>query len=330
VDEADLMRQVRGQFDPVYDARIAALREMMGLAEERTTRGRGEVEGMYGSLAEDYERLAPEARAQAEDFRQQTEDLYGQLRSNIEGSYSRIQEEQGDLFKQLGIEAAAPDVLEPQGAQAARAAAAAETFGTLAQQRESEVGRLESAYWKEGAPLATLTGSNMSAEMLQNLEDYLRMREQDITMAEAERSSGIQQAYTQLLMQAQGQAQQQERWQQEQLFRLLQGQMQQGQQVESPFADAMSDVSNPDIFAQYLPQGQGQQFLDAWNSLMQTPEVRTGRQFIGQSLTDYPIPGDVVPTTDAFMEGLVQEMLSSGAISPATAGQLIQFMRMRA
>lgn len=319
VDEDDLMAQIRAAYDPVYNARRSAIEEMMRSAQQRSATGRQEVVNQYESLGKDYERLAPEATAQAEQFRAGTEELYGKLRSNIEGNYSRIQQEQKELFEELGIEAAAPEVLEPQGKAAAEATTDAETLGTLAQQREREVGQLESRYWREGAPLARLQGSNMSAEMLAGLEDYLRSRETDITQLEAERSSGIQGAYTQLLQQAQQNAQSQERWQTEMLFNVLNQQMEARNQPQEELT--------PESYLSMLGPQAGN-VLDAYRQIERSPEAVVGKQFIGETLPDYPVPGEVAPITDQWWLAQVDEMLEAGMIDETTAQLLMNYIRL--
>lgn len=319
VDEDDLMAQIRASYDPVFDARRAAVEEMMRSAERRSATGRQEVVNQYESLGKDYERLAPEATAQAEQFREGTEELYGKLRSNIEGNYSRIQQEQKDLFEELGIEAAAPEVLEPQGKSAAEATTAADTLGTLAEQREREVGQLESRYWREGAPLARLQGSNMSTEMLADLEDYLRMRETDITGIEAERSAGISGAYTQLLQSAQQNAQGQERWQAEMLFNILNDQMKARNQP-------MEELTPESYLSTIGPQAGN--VLDAYRQIERSPEAIVGKQFIGETLPDYPVPGEVAPITDQWWLAQVDEMLEAGMIDETTAQLLMNYIRL--
>lgn len=315
VDESDLMAQIRRQFDPVFDARRAALEEMMATAERRTGRGRGEVESQYEALRRDYLERAPEARQQAQEAQAEVEELYGQLRSNIEGNYSRIQQEQADLFEQLGIEAAAPEVLEPQGEEAAGAMTRADELGTLAEQRMADIGEIDESYYRSGAPLARLTGSNISTDMLRNLEDYLRGRETDITQLEAERTAGIQGAFTQLLQQAQSRAQQQEQFQQQMLFDILRGQMEARQQ-EPP------DLTDPLTFVQTLPGPQRQNLMDAYARIQQDPTVIENRQPFSQSL----IGGETVPTTPQYLISLADKMLEESTISQPTYQNLVYLL----
>lgn len=315
VDEADLMNQIRRQFDPVYDARVAAIQSMMQRAQQRTSRGREDVEAMYEALGQDYERLAPEAAEQAEEAQAEVEDLYGQLRSNIEGNYSRIAQEQEEMFEQLGIEAAAPEVMEPQSERATEAMNRAAELEAINAQRYQDIGNIDESYYRQGAPLARLTGSNRSSEMLSRLQDYMAQRQSEIAAAEAERTAGIQGAFTQLLQQARGQAAQQQSQQAGMLWNILQAQMeaQQPQEMTS------------DLFLSQLQPQLREGVSSAFRSLERSPEAVFGKVEDPRN----PTPGTFVPVTEEWWLNSVDEMHQRGQISDATRQALIQFLRMR-
>lgn len=318
VNTEDLMGQVRGQFDPIYDARRQAIENMMGRASERTGRERTEVEGLYNDLAEDYERLAPEAAEQAEEGQEDVERLYGQLASNIEGTYSRISNEQADLFKQLGIEAAAPDVLNPQAQQAAARTSDAQSLGAINEQRYEDIGNIDESYYRQGSPLASLTGKNRSSELQYQLQDYLAGREDDIVGLEAERTSGIQQAYTQLAQQAQAQAAQQQQSQAGMLWDILQSQLQ-AQQPD------MSQIDPADqIFMSMPPQIQ-QEMSTAIRSLETSEEAVYGKVEDPR----HPVPGTFVTTTPEWYLKQIDELFKRGDISPQTRQALIAYYRLK-
>lgn len=304
VDEADLMRQVRGALDPIYNERIATARETAG-------EGKEDIRGMYRALASDYERLAPEQAEQAAEAQQQVEDLYGELRTNIEGNYARIAEEQGDLFKQLGIEAAAPEVLNPQSEQAVAAMNRAEELGTQQQQRYMDIGNIDETYYREGAPLASLTSANRVSDLMGQLQNF-------VGATEAERTAGIQSSYTQLLGQAQNRAAQMQAQQQGMLFDILQGQLQAqsaGQDVEM----------TPDLFLSSLPPELAAEVGSNFRAIERSPEAIYG------AVEDprHPVPGTYRTLTDEWWFNKVDEMYEKGQLSEAGRQALMQFLRLR-
>lgn len=298
VDESALMDQVRGQLDPIYDQRINQARGTYG-------RGKEDISGMYSALAADYERLAPEQEAQAEEAQQEVEDLYGQLKSNIEGNYARVSQEQVDTMKQLGIEAAAPGVMKPQGERAASAMSRADELGAINQQRYQDIANIDETYYREGSPLASLTGANRVSDLATQLQDYVQQ-------TEAERTSGINQAYSQLLQQAQGQAAQEQNQRTQMLWQILQAQLQAQSQPQGEMSPFEMRTSLP---------GEAQQAL---RSIERSEPAVTGRQ----EIPGHPVPGTYSPITDEWWLNQVDEMYAAGDINETTRQLLMQYIMM--
>lgn len=307
IDTANLMEQVKKAINPIYDQRASS-------AESRTGRARKDVKGMYQALADDYERLAPQQIAQADAAKKEIEQLYGTLRSNIKGDYSRVSEEQSELFKSLGIEAALPDVLEDQSAPVEEALVAGSENEAQQKQRYMDMGQIDSTYYREGSPNATMTGNEISTDMLSQLQEYLNQ-------VEAERSSGIQTSYMDQLGQAQnqlGQAQQAAQGEtarrQEMLWQMLQGSMAGKQQAEL----------NPDTFMSQLPQEMQQSVGGAFTRLQRSPEAVYGKVEDKRN----PVPGTFVETTPEWYMSQADEMLKRGEIDETTHQALLMYLQL--
>lgn len=308
VDTENLMRQVQSALNPIYDQRANS-------AEKRTGRATAEVKKMYRALSDDYERLAPQQIAQADAAQKEVEQLYGQLRSNIEGSYSRVSEEQGDLFKSLGIEAALPDVLDEQADSVQEAATAASQNQAQQEQRYMDIGQTDSTYYREGSPNATMTGNEISTDFLSQLQDYLGQ-------VEAERSSGIQSAYMDQLGQAQTQLGQQQQTaqgemarRQEMLWQMLQGQIKGGQEQQE---------LNPDTFMSQLPQNMQQSVAGAFTRLQRSPEAVYGKTEDPRN----PVPGTYVETQPQWYLQQADAMLERGEIDATTHQALQMYLQL--
>jgi hypothetical protein len=306
VDKDDLMRQIQNAINPIYDQRVKS-------AQGQSDRNRGEVKDMYRALSNDYERLAPQQIDQAAAAQKEIEQLYGQLRSNVEGSYSRVSKEQSDLFKQLGIEQALPDVLAEQQAPVQDTLNAASENQAQQEQRYMDIGQMDSTYMRQGSPIATMAGNEISTDMLSQLQDYLGQ-------IEAERSSGIQGAYNDQLGQANSQlAQQQQNSQneaarrQEMLFSLLQGQM--SQKAQPLTADS---------FMSSLPAPQQQALAGAFTRLQRSPEAVYGKT------KDPRNPASpFVETTPQWYMAQADEMLQRGEIDTATHQALLMYLQLQ-
>lgn len=308
IDTGNLMEQVRAAIDPIYDQRIAE-------ARGETQRGTAQVKDMYRALSNDYERLAPEQAEQAAAAQQEIEQLYGQLRSNITGDYARVSKEQGDLFKQLGIEDALPSVLDEQDDAVMEAARAASENQAQQQQRYMDIGNMDQTYYREGSPLATMTGNEISVDMLNELQDY-------VNQANAERTSGIQSGYLDQLSQAQNQLMQQQQMaqgeagrRQEMLWQILNSQLSQRNQPTE---------LNVDTYMAQLPPNIQQSVAGAFTKLSRSPEAVYGKVEDKRN----PVPGSFVETTPNWYLAQADEMLRRGEIDPTTHQALVMYLQL--
>lgn len=308
INTEDLMKQIRNAIDPIYDQRAEA-------AENRTGRATGQVKDMYGALAEDYKKLAPQQLAQSKAAQEEIKQLYGQLRSNIEGNYTRVADEQSELFQQLGIEDALPEVLDQQDDAVLEAQTAASENQAQQQQRYMDIGQMDATYYREGSPNALMTGNEISTDMLSQLQEYLNQND-------AERTSGIQTAYMDQYSQAQSQlaqqqqvAQQEAGRKQEMLWQMLQSQMQGGQQQQA---------LTPDTFMAQLPPNVQQGVAGAFTRLQRSPEAVYGKVEDKRN----PVPGTFVETTPQWYMAQADEMLKRGEIDPTTYQALQMFLQL--
>lgn len=312
VDEDELMGLIRGSIDPIYDARRSVLEGMMSQAEDRTARGRQDIESMYEALAQDYERLAPTAAQQAARYQDEIESLYGSLRSNIEGNYARVADEQRELYEQLGIEDALPGAQEAILSQGADSASVADELSAINQQRALDMANIDQSYYRQGAPLARLTGSNRSADLLQQLQEQLASLQSEISMLEGERTAGIQSGFTNALLQARQSAEAQERMRQEMLWNMLQATMQPGELTPDSFLSSLDPTTQMRVAA-------------AFRQLERSPEVVMGRVQDPR----HPVPGTFVPITDEWWLDAVDRMYESGEIDEMTRNALLTYLRLR-
>lgn len=308
IDTEGLMQQIQSALNPIYDQRAAA-------AQGQSDRARAEVKDMYRALSNDYERLAPEQVAQANEAQDQVEQLYGQLRSNIEGNYARVTQDQADEFQRLGIQDALPSVLEKQNAPVQDALTAASENQSQQAQRYMDIGQMDSTFYREGSPIATAAGNEYSMDLLAQLGDYLKQND-------AERVSGIQSAYLDQLGQAQSQlAQQQQAAQseagrrQEMLWQILQSQLQ-GSQQQQPLT--------PDSYMSQLDPGSQAAVAGAFTQLQRSPEAVYGKVEDPRN----PVPGSFVETTPEWYLQQADKLYQSGAIDAATRQQLLMYIQL--
>lgn len=306
VNTEDLMKQVQAALNPIYEDRE-------NRAKKQSDAGRKEVEQMYRALSNDYERLAPQQAAQAQAAQEQIKQLYGQLRSNVEGTYSRVSKEQSELFKQLGIESALPDVMDEQNALQTEALNSINATQGQQEQQYIDQANTDATYYREGSPLSTMRGNEIRTDMLSQLADYLNQ-------VEAERTSAIQSGYMDQLGQANNQlAQQQQNAQseagrrQEMLWQILQSQLK-----------GNSNASPVDQFMAGLPQNIQQSVAGAFTRLQRSPEAVYGKTKDPRNPS-----APFVETTPQWYMAQADEMLKNGQIDAATHQALLMYLQLQ-
>lgn len=307
INRDDLMQQVQSALNPIYDQRAQK-------AQAQNSRAQTDIKGMYQALANDYKQLAPQQEAQAKQDQQQIADIYGQLRSNIQGNYGRVAQDQQDLFNKLGIQDALPDVQAQQQAQELDATQAASELQAQQQQRYQDIGSMDATYYRQGSPNAIMAGNEYGTALLNKLSDYLNQNE-------AERTSGIQSAFMDQLGQAQNQLMQQqqmansqEQQRQQMLWQILSSQMQGGQQQKL----------TPDTFMGSLSPQEQQAVGSAFTQLERSPEAVYGKVQDPRS----PVPGTFVNTTPQWYMSQADQMLQNGQIDEATHQALLMYLQL--
>jgi hypothetical protein len=306
-DPQAIMQQIQQALNPLYDQRASS-------AQGQSDRARADVQDMYRALSNDYERLAPQQAQQAQQAQQDVEQLYGQLRSNIEGNYARVSQDQADQFKRLGIEDALPSVLEKQAAPVQDALTAASENQAQQSQRYMDIGNMDQTYYREGSPIATMAGNEISTDLLAQLSDYLKQNE-------AERLAGTQTAYMDQLGQAQSQYSQQQGAanteagrRQEMLWQMLQSQLK-GQQ-QQPLT--------PDSFMSQLSPQLQQSTAGAFTQLQRSPEAVYGKTEDPRN----PVPGSFVQTTPEWYLQQADQLYQSGKIDAQTRQALLEYIQL--
>lgn len=310
VDREDLMNQVQSALNPIYDQRISA-------AKGNYNTGSADIKGMYSALSDEYKKMAPQAKAQADQAEADVADLYGQLRTNITGDFARVSKEQGDLFNQLGIGDALPSVLDEQDDSVKDALKAASENQANEQAYYLRQGNTDQTYYQEQAPNAILAGNEFAGNLLNQLNQY-------VNQTNAERTSGIQTAYMDQLNNAQNQLFQQQQAAQGEnsrrqgmLWDMLQGMMTQQ-------SKASSAQLTPDSFLSQLPPELQQSVAGAYTQLQRSPEAVYGKVEDPRN----PVPGTFVNTTPQWYMSQVDEMYKNGQIDAQTYQNLQMYLQL--
>lgn len=338
VDLGDLRGQIEAEINPVYDARRKAIENLMARAEQRTATNRADVTGMYNALAGDYDSQALLADQQADQAAQEAQALQGQLKSNIHGNYSKIQDEQLEMLSQLGLEAtAASDSMLAQGQDQAFMEGIVDQTGAANQSFLQNQGTIDQQYYTQGAPLAKLEGANRSTDLLAMLESYLADQSNELNMLEGERTSDITGAFRELstaAQQAAGEAdaaryesmQQQNQMSWERLMDLAGiqtgrsdrefDQWYKMQQLAGQGSASRTGVPAFDVASQLgLSESESVALANAWAEIQNNPMLQFGQQANTQ--------GEMVDLTQAAIDNLVRQYAIQNRLDPRLTNALL-------
>jgi hypothetical protein len=301
----------------------------MSSTKKRATGNQKQAKQMYGDLAKDIAAQMPEITNQMAQASKETEDRYNQTQSALQGEYDQQAAQQAELFKKLGIQAAAPEASQQAMEDQAYFQNQSQSDEAAALQLLSEMKNADVSYNRQSADNTQLAGVNAAQDIGAQLENYLQQAGSKLSGLKAGRESAIQQAIAQLQQQDSQRVASQEDKQYNRLMDLfnLQLKMQDQQSGNSLF----KGTNGPSGAANYLSeiygggaQGGGDTFssnaiMDAINDVMQDPNVIAGKYDSGQKdQYGQPVQNKV---NDAYLIDLLRNRMSGNGQSPLSGAQ---------
>lgn len=199
-----LAQQIAGQFDP----QISSLKNEMGAAKKRAAGAKKDMRSIYGDLVGYYEGKSAPTKANSKAAKAEAANRTSSLKSSITEDYSSRLKEQVDMYKQLGIEAAAPSATEGQSSDQADALSNTDTMGAADQSALQTQEQGDLAYWDEGSAIANTQGAEVQGDLTQQLQGYLNQQNSSLAQLQGAKKSAFNQGMVQLQQQAASQAQQ--------------------------------------------------------------------------------------------------------------------------
>lgn len=188
-DMAAMQSQARSMADVQFNPIIASLRNQASSAQTRAERNKGELGRMYGSLSSDISSRIPVVQEQYAGTKQSTDQQYQNLQKSITDQYAQSQKEQEDLYKRLGIEAAAPETLGEQQRDRDYFTALAQKEGQTAQTALGMEERGATEFTRRGSDIAQFEGTNRQADLMSALQELMQQYDAEIGSQEAAREA---------------------------------------------------------------------------------------------------------------------------------------------
>lgn len=196
--KAELQKAISSQYNP----QITNLQNEMGQAKKRAAGAKRDLGALYGDLANYYTGQLEPTKKRGESYKKEAKQSGDALKQSITDDYAQRLREQVDMYKQLGIEAAAPSATEGQMADQANQMAVADNTSTAEQAALTQEEAADMAYWSEGAGIAKNEGADQQAMLEQQLQDYLNKQSGQVALLKGQKDAAYHQAVFNLQQQA--------------------------------------------------------------------------------------------------------------------------------
>jgi hypothetical protein len=193
-----------GQYEPTADERVQQLLSMFASQGSGGGRGpdysayraalTGQAEDINARIQAMYNQLAQEAGANVERIsgiyggaQEGIGNVYDSATGNVQQAFGSAQQQAADQLARLGIEAAAPTVINPMALSQAQAVSGLEQGRASGQAASERFGSAASGFGSQMAQVAQQQGTEMNAAVLAALQNRLN---ETLLMEEQGRASG--------------------------------------------------------------------------------------------------------------------------------------------
>lgn len=193
-----------------YDPQIKAIQQEMGRAKGRAKTARADLKALYNDLSGYYDSRMGATRAMYKGAEKGSQARTVGLKNSITSDYTNRLKEQVDMYKSLGIEAAAPSATEGQYSDQASQLGTADIMGNAEQQALAMEERGNETYWNEGAAIAQTEGAEQQTNVITQLQDYLNQQGSSVAGLKGQKSAASAQAMLEAKQKRADQANQQQ------------------------------------------------------------------------------------------------------------------------
>jgi hypothetical protein len=282
-----LMSQASGSAGAQFDPLIAQLKGEIARTRSRGKNNQKEAHAMYNALSSDIAAEMPEITNQMNQASQETEDRYNQTQQQLQDQYNQQAQDQAELFKQLGIQAAAPTVSQQAKDDQAffqnqNQSDENSALALLSQMKNSDV-----SYNRQSADNTRLAGNNVAADIGAQLEDYLQGANSKLSGLEAGKQSAISAMLAQLQQQDAERVQTQQNTEYDRLIDMFNLQLKMQELASKNGSNASDSIfkgtNGPAGTANYLGEVYGgdtfssKAITDVINQVMSSPEAIAGK-----------------------------------------------------
>lgn len=327
-----IKQQAYGSVGAQYDPLIEQLKAEIEGTKSRAAKNQSTVKQMYSDEAQDIAAQLPEITNQMAAASKEAQGQYDQTQQVLQQEYAKNAEAQNALYKQLGIQAAAPEASQQAMEDQAYFQQQSQSDEAAALQSLREMTQSDKAYNQQTSNNTRLAGINAATDIGSQLEQYLQGANAKLGGYEAGKESAIQAAIAQLQQEDQQRVAQAEQQEYDRLMDMfnLQLKMQQMQQSSTGsgtggLSSLFKGTNGPPGASNLLGEMYGgdtfssNSIMNEINELMANPNVIAGRYDSGQKdMYGKPIMNKV---NDAYLRQQLLEQMQGGGDGPLSSTQ---------
>lgn len=191
VDYESALRESERAIRQAYAADISAIRSGNRAARKQTAADRRELEQMYNALSKSYRKAGKAESRQSNRLSERMQTNANQSARTIQNLGQKMIEDQGELAKNLGIEARMPAASEGVTKEASRTRNRIVKEGASDANRTLGFGGISRRFMNRGGQTAKYEGANRSADLLGDLQNFLQENQQQIAHLKGQRAREI-------------------------------------------------------------------------------------------------------------------------------------------
>lgn len=219
---ADILQQAQRQANATYDPQIAAIQRAMSNQKTTAAKNKGELQSLYGGLANSYGPEAKAAKAQNATAKKNEAAQFKATQQDLANQDAQVRQQQEKELARLGVQSALPETLKGQDEGASFLDKLMAQQSQAQQQSLDLLGSGDQSYYQQGRGIAQLTGNNAVTDLMSQLNQYLQGASGDISTLQGQKAAAIQQLQQQLQSSAASEAQKQQASNWDNLFKLMQ------------------------------------------------------------------------------------------------------------
>ena len=182
------MAQARAEASAQFGPQIAALNTAMAQAKQQTGYNKSAIASLYDQLAASYGGDIKESKQSFKEAKSAEKKLSKTTQQDIGASYSEGAADLAKQMQELGIEAAAPDVLPGLAKDKAAALAGEQERSAVEQSAYGREGTAEQAYFERGPSLARMGSAEGQSALTEQLNQYLMEQQGQKAMMQSQQS----------------------------------------------------------------------------------------------------------------------------------------------